>query len=800
MKIFKYARYSVLGCLLLFSKLYAQQISGRVLNQEGSIPFAGISLLRWDDSVKVKTQVADTAGAFVLANVSPGNYILHISALGHHPFYSERIPMQLSNEVLHLGDLLMEEAAAILEEITITKRKDLLEQRLDRLVMNVEGSALAVGNTALELLSKTPGVAVTDDGKVSIKGRPGGLIMINGKQTYLSGDQLINLLRGLQASEITRIEVLSNPSAKEDAAATGGLIDIVLKKPVRKGFNGNLTVDGGTGRGARMGASLAVHHRSEKWLAFGSYNQYYSNLENREQETRLFGTEYLSEQSRTVRPKLRSNNFRMGVDYEWNKKNTLGFLVNGGFGKYPTVEPNTNALFSSSPKNLVRVAETHTVGKQWWEDMLYNLHYVYQINDKGHRISVDIDAVTHFDKMDQQLDTRYLGGNGAESGPIASRLGDIPSDNTIYVGKVDYQLPLSQQLRLEAGWKGSRVRMENDLRYDTLANGVFVIDEGTSNHFIYREQIQAGYLNVRQTYGNWQIQTGLRAEQTRTKGRQVTIDSTFTRHYIQLFPSVFVMHEWGRQKMQVGYSRRIQRPSFWDMNPFRVYDDPFSYYEGNPQLLPSMVNSFELGHSWKGVIHTVLNYSHATDVVNDLLWRDAGNITYSKPQNSGSFVNYGLSVTVSTKLTGWWTANHVANLYRNIYRFGAQDERSRYTFRLNSQHAMGLGKGWRSELSGFYDSGNLMGVTSYLSRYQINIGIQKEILSGKGTLKMSVNDLTRNSAYRYKRDYEGIQLFHYGNPDSRFVLFSFTYRLGQMVNNTQVTRETGSEELKGRLK
>jgi len=796
---------------------YAQQkeISGRLVDEQGNeIAFAAVSLIQLTDSAVIKSSLADSAGAFYFRGIKPEvSYFIKISAMGFKPYRSKPFVHQDTGLNYLLGDIRLVSDDFLLQEVVISGAPPLVEQQLDKVILNVENSVLAAGSNVLELLGKTPGVTAGDDGTVSLKGRNGTLVMLNGKPTYLSDLQLANLLRGMSAANVQRIEVMNNPSARYDASGNGGIINIVLKKPIKGGINGAVSVNGGTGRGAILGGTASLNYRSEKWNMYGSYDQYYRNSKSFDDIMRYYyGSEgvasgrakQLSNQHTIIEPRLRSNNFRVGIDLFLNERNTLGFLVNGGLGKYPTRQPTRNTLSALPQQNLIWQANTLTEGKERWEDFLYNINFEHQFDTDGHMLTADLDYVSHYDRMDQQLDTRYIVEQGAVQRPRAVRIGDIPSNNDIYVGKIDYTLPYATGGKLEAGWKSSYVETENNIKYDTLSNEGYVYDASTSNHFIYKEQIHAGYANLKNSWGAFTLQLGLRGEYTATKGEQITSDSSFTRNYFKLFPSGFLaVNVSEKHKLQAGYSRRIQRPSYWDLNPFRVYVDPFSYYEGNAQLLPAFVNSFEIGYSYRSFIHVALNYNESTDVVNSLVGLLANtNITYEKPANLGAHTNYGVSVTTTTAITSWWTGTQFVNLYRNKYTIQSKQEdvkRAGNTLTFNSQNMFKLGNGWRAELSGFYLSGLVTGVSKLKAYHLLSAGIQKDLLGDQANIKLMVNDIFRGNRFKQEQIYGDVAIYSLRNADSRSAILSFTYRFGK-ENNAGRKRNTGSEDLKNRIK
>ncbi|PUV22028.1 outer membrane beta-barrel family protein [Sphingobacterium athyrii] len=804
---------SLLWVCTLFSS-QAQKtnhIKGQTVGEDKqAIPYVSILLYRVKDGTLASTAASDSTGNFRFTNLKAGTYFIKVKSLTHQDTFSPHFRLEEHFDEYDLGKILLLQNNAYLAEVVVERKKQFIEQQQDKLVFNIENSTLADGNNGLELLSKIPGVAVDESGSLSIKGKSGATVMINGKITYLSADQLANLLRSTSSMDINKIEVMSNPNAKQDAAGSAGIINIVLKKGLKQGFNGSVSANAGAGRGAHLGGSLNLNYRTEKINVFGIYNQYFQNLEYYNSLTRYFYTDRgsdpdsYSQQENTIQPKLRSNNFRVGMDYSINSKQTIGFLINGGFGKYPKYEPTTNSLRNFNTDNLISASTTVTEGKERWRDMLYNFNYNLKLNDKGHELKLDLDFVDHYSKMDQQLNTAYHNVGPSTSLANSSRIGDIPSDNQVYVAKLDYTLPLPKEYKLEAGWKSSDVRTENDLHYDTLQNDQYVPDLGTSNHFIYKETIHAGYVNLSKSWHKFSTQLGIRGEYTRTRSHQITLNEQFERSYFKLFPAAFLTYTANdNHKVQTSYSYRVQRPSFWDLNPFRVYTDPFSYAEGNSNLNPAYEHSFELAYTYASKYVLTLNYAQRSNVVNGILGRDPLNpyITFERPENIGSFKNYGISFIAPTQLTSWWSATHFANYYRNEYELPQEDEliiRKGNTLSLNSQNSFKLPEGWSIELGGNYVSGLTVGISHIKSYGQVYSGIQKNLLNKKATLKLVVNDIFRTNNRRYETISPTIRLIGRSNPDSRTAILSFSYRFGGSQNAT-AQRATGSEDIKSRL-
>lgn len=786
------------SCGLLAQRVY---ITGRLIDPEQkAVGYAGLYLYRQGDSVHLSSSQSDSLGYFKLPAERAGNYQFKVRYIGYQAYSSEVFRLTAPLRNFSAGNVHLVPEQQNLRTVEISGVRPTVQQLMDKTVLNIENSLLGQGGHVLELLSKLPGVTADESGTVSLKGRPGTNIMINGKLTYLSASQLANLLRGTSSAAVSRIELMSNPSARYDAAGKGGIINIILKKNIKTGLNGTLSLNTGAGKGLRWGSGGSLNYKNDRVNVFGNYTYVHQNLESTSDTERQFSGSSL--QHMLEKARLRAHNFRAGMDLFVDEKSTIGFLVNGAIGRYPSFQDTKNELFGSTGEHSWD-ARTNTLGREHWKDWSYNLNFVHKFDDQGHELSLDADYVYHFSAMDQHLDTRYLEPNTGTLKRFSSRKGDIPSRNDVYVAKLDYTLPFGKQGKLEAGWKGSLVKTDNNLRYDTLSQGNFVPDLGTTNHFKYKEQIQALYLNLKQSFGQFSIQAGLRGEYTQTQGHQLRTDSIVNRNYFKLFPSLFLSHKLNEQdKIQLGYSRRMERPGYWDLNSFRIYTDPFSYEEGNPYLRPAMVNAFELSYSFRSNYHVGIFYNNSTDVLGRLNGQSGPQVIYSRPMNLATFVNYGANFNFSWTVTSWWNSNHFLNLFRNEFNIlegGTEKKRQQNSVHFDAQHYFKPAQGWKLELNGLYRSREVSGIFSTKAYYMINAGIQKELFKGKGNLNLLFTDLFKSKKYTQWSDYQGISIYNQYRPDSRSFSLSLSYRFGAETA-AQRNRNTGAEELKSRLK
>jgi len=786
------------------------KVSGKLESEAGeALSFATVGLSRSADSSFVKGELCDEEGRFYFENIPLGAYYVQISYFGLEDHKGKTFEVSAANSSIDLGTIVLKEDAQTLEAVTITGRKPLIEQTQDKLIVNVDKSVLAEGNTALELLEKSPGIVVDENGKISLKGKGGVSVMLNGKLTYLSDDELADLLRGTNSASVEKIEIITNPSSRYDAEGMGGIINIVLKKDNKKGLNGGVNSYIARSRATRYGAGFTMNYQAGKFNAFGSYNHGYRGEVEYVSYTRRFRTngtvsdpDRVSYMHTTTDEPLYTNNARAGIDYYLNERNILGFVSKANVGTYYNFNTTTNSLQNASGDELMNT-RTDNNNRTAWNSLLFNLNYVRKIDDKGRELSADLDFSNNLNRSRQRMDTRYFQDPVLSAEYLAARKGNVPSLTQVYVGKIDYRHPVEKLGELEAGLKSSYVTVDNNLRYDTLANDEWMPDASWSNHFKYDETIHAAYLSLNRKMGKFSFMAGLRGEYTETVGRQITTDSVVKLSYLQLFPSFFLTREINNaNSLQVSYSRRVGRPDYDDLNPFRFFRDPYMYFEGNPFLRPELTHSLELSHSFDSKIITTLNYSYTSDVINWMMGQiDSLNLTYQSPQNLMSQINYGVSVVGTFSVTSWWMHNSFINVFRNQYKGdhkGGELNNRIISAHYNTQNTFRFGKGISGELSGFYNSPTVYGVFVNRSYWVMSAGIQKQVLNKKGTVKLAVNDIFQGRRRVNRARYENLDISSNIRFDSRVVTLSFSYRFGGDVK-TERERKSAIEDIQDRV-
>ena len=643
---------------------YAQtgQISGKVVDkQDQPMEYATIMLLQASDSSLVKGAISDSLGSYQFENVPLGNYRISAGMVGFNKQTSEMFSLTENHSTHLLQPLLMEEETQALEEVIVEAQRPLLEQQADRLVINVEGSILAGGGTAMEVLEKSPGITVDRDGNISLKGKQGVIVMMDGKQSYLSPQEVSNMLSNMSADAIEKIELITNPSAKYDAAGNSGIINIKTKKNKNRGMNGSLTAGTGYGRYGKVNTGLNLNYRQGKINLFGSYdyryNHGYSNTFVIDRYS-ITPTDTTIFNQNNYRPFWSTNHqFKGGVDWFLNDKNTLGLLVRGYSNVLELDITGDATAVNPAGENLLWL-DSRNDAYHGYDNMSYNLNYRRTFEQEGQEFTADLDYSRFLGTTFNGIDNYYYYGAVA-AGPDSSQhlRSDIPSVIDIKVAKVDYVHPLGKKGgRFEVGAKSSTVTTDNDVHFDERQGEEWAVDRGKTNHFIYEENIHAAYLNWSGKIGAYDLQAGLRGEQTSYKGESITMDSVVSDDYLKLFPSLFIGRQFSEaHQLNLSYSRRIDRPSYQSLNPFIYYLDPYQYYQGNPLLQPQFTHNLELSHTLKGMYITSIGYSHTSDVLTQVTEQDdIRKVTKATTRNLQTLTSYNLTMSAPISVAKWW--------------------------------------------------------------------------------------------------------------------------------------------------
>jgi iron complex outermembrane receptor protein len=800
-------KYLMLASLLICSfTAFSQKVTGTVKDAQGNpLPSATVFLMEIKDSSVTKMAISQLSGSYEFNNIRAGNYFVTASHTGYTTIKSQPFETNELGET-KIPVIVMEKAGSSLQTVTITSKKPLVEVKADKMILNVEASINAAGSDALELLRKSPGVMVDRDDNISLSGKNGVQIFLDGRPLPLTGKDLADYLKSLNSASIEAIEIITNPSAKYDAAGNAGIINIRLKKNKTFGTNGSVTAGYSIGVFPKYTGGLSLNNRNKGFNIFGNYNYTSSNNVNfmtlrREQLDTLF------EQGSNILTTLDAHNFKAGVDYFLNTSHTIGIMINGN------ISDNHFSNYSRTPISYIptgkvdRILVADNTNEFKRKNLNYNLNYRFA-DTSGRTLNLDADYGSYQLRANQlQPNYYYDPENSNELYRVVNTM-ITPTNIKIYTVRVDYETGLKKG-RLGVGGKTSFINTENNFeRYNVNGNSK-LLDLNRSNFFEYRENIHALYINYNRQFTGLMVQAGLRMENTNTDGLSYPLQSdgsidksgkqVFTRNYTGYFPSgALTFNKNPLSQWNFTYSRRIDRPAYQDLNPFELKLDEYTFQKGNIFLLPQYTNSFGITHTYQYKLNTTLNYSKVRDVHTQLVDTTEQSKSFLTKKNMATQDIISLNISYPLQLK-WYTLFANMNTYYSHYiaDFGParKVDLDVFVFNIYIQHGFNFGKDWTGEISGWYVSPSIWQGFSKSSRmWSANAGLQKLILKGSGSLKVAVSDIFQSMRWKGVSNFAGQHIVSKGGWESRLLKLNLTWRFGNTQVKAARERKTGAEE------
>ncbi|MEM8525004.1 MAG: TonB-dependent receptor [Bacteroidota bacterium] len=782
-------------------------IKGKVQDAEAQpLAYANVVLYNAVDSSVLKLELSDEEGKYQFSQLEANNYYIQVSFVG--------LPTQTtaSFTLSEGGDYTVPTVEMIadaneLEAVTVTAQRPLLELKPDMMVMNVESSAIAVGDNALELLRKAPGVVIDNNENVSLLGKAGVLIYIDGKPSPLGGADLAAFLKTMQSSEIESIEIITNPSSKYDAQGNAGIINIKLKRAKGLGSNANLNLTYAQGQTMQYNASINGNHRNKFLNVFGNCSHNYGeNVNFNEFYREQFG--FTFDQRADQGGNWRSNNFRLGTDFFLGKKHTLGFLINGFFSDNVWDSESRAAISmvgNPSPDSIL-LAQSNTTSDRM--NVNYNVNYRFD-NGKGRSLNIDADyGKFDIDRMEDQPNFYVSPTN--EENILSSSIVEIITPTLIDIAtfKVDYEQPLGDG-KLGAGAKVSYVNTDNSFDFFDVLDGQSILNKDVSNQFEYSENVNAAYANYNQKFGKLGVLAGLRMEHTNSEGDLTsfvaTEDDNVKRNYLDFFPSGGLTYDLNeKNSFRLNYSRRINRPSYQDLNPFRQRLDELTFEKGNPFLQPEYTNKVELTHTFMYAINTTIGFDHTRDLIAQLTDAETEKSAFITYRNLAERYSYTLNISGGIPIKDWWSAyvSLTGAHQQNQADFGEGKtlDLEVTTFNAYAQNNFKLPGEFNLEVSGWYTSPSIWeGSFKMEEMWALNAGVSKKILDGRGSLKLSISDIFRTNVFRGRSIFGDLDMTVQGGWDSRRVRVNFSYLFGDNQVKSR-RRRTGLEAESKRIK
>ena len=792
----------------IFAQAQKATVKGKVIDKNSmALNAITISLLNAKDSFRVKSVLSDAEGNFLIENKNEGKFLISASAVGCQTTYSTLFNMG-ENKIAFIKLTLLP-LNKTLDNVSVVTKKAFIERKLDKTVINVEASITSAGSTAMEVLEKSLGVSVDRDGKISLKGKQGVIILIDGKQTYMGSQDLANYLQSMPAANLDQIELMPNPSAKYDASGNSGVINIKTKRNKQKGFNGSVKNTLAVGKYLRTFNTVNLNYKNGKFNVFSTFgvNQRKSFQElviNRKYYDASSNLYAIFDQTATFKRSNNNNNAKIGVDYYASKKTTVGVVFTGSIS--PSAQDSKNISYLKNADAVTNsILSSNATDEEKWKNTSINLNLRHVFDSAGRELTVDVDALQYKSLHDQNFQSENYTPLWVKQSS-ENLISKLPALINVYSAKIDYVHPFKSGLKLETGIKTSFVNTDNVADYFNVIVGATVVDNDKTNQFKYKENINAAYLNFNKEFKKWSLQTGLRLENTNYKGIQfgnpVKPDSAFNKSYTGLFPTMFAGYKLN-DKNQFGFSygRRISRPDYESLNPFIFFIDKYTYEAGNPFLKPMYANVFEFSHTYNKFLTSNLNYTHSKDMFNEY-FEQSGYATIVKQNNYGSIDDISLSLNAELKPTKWWAMMPYAEFNYNkvnsqLYGFILNTSGTGFSSNINNQFT--FKKGWSAELSGFYRSQMKRGQFEIASMKQISTGISKQILKSKGSLKLNVADIFNSGRQKGIVNIQKTVAAFTQKRDSRNVGITFSYRFGKPLK-IQQRKSGGAGDEQSRIK
>lgn len=805
--------------------LNAQKISGLVIQPDGkAVEYATVMLYSAADSSLVKGAITGTDGQYELENIAAGRYFINANVVGMGNGVVPVFDYDGGNKMLE--KITLQESSTEISQVTVVARRPVIEVKADKTVVNVEGNMNSQGQNALELLRKAPGVVVDNNDNIMLKGKNSVRFQIDGRDVPMDSKDLAGYLKGLRAEDIAAIELITNPSAKYDASGNAGIINIKTRKNRALGTNGSIGGEAIYGESLKGGGRLTFNHRNQWANVFGNYNSHYGDWHN---EMNLVRDQFESrdvngdgtisdgegitrrfDQTSKMKDNNNNHNFKLGSDFFLNSKNTLGFIVDGRTAHGPWSN-DSRTYISDLPTvdDIDSVLVATNYQPQNRKNLNFNLNYRFA-DTSGHELAIDVNRGLYRYRAESLQSNYYT--DPTEEVVLQEKIyrNNTPTDIDMFIIKADYEQPFLKG-KLGTGLKMNKVETDNTFDFYNVIDDVPQIDTNRSNRFVYDERVTAGYVNYNIQVKKWSFQAGLRAEYTDWKGDLTSLkpdgNQMVEDNYLDFFPSAAVTYSMNdKNQFNLTYSRRIDRPSYRDLNPFEDKLDELTYRKGNPFLRPQYTHSVELTHTFMGFLNTTLGYSHTSDMFTEYIDTASGGASYLTQGNIADQDNYSISIGAPLPIAKWWEGylniTGYINSFDANFREGFSYSESIAAYNLYCENTFILPKGWSFQVSGWFNSPTIwQAVFRSKAMGAMDVGVKKQIFDGDGTISLTVGDVLGTAGWKSVNDFTpGLYMTGQGTWESQTVRLNVDYKFGNKNVKGARQRKTGVEDVNSRIK
>jgi len=795
----------VICCLLvfiLFAGSAKAQITATIIDKTTHNPLskANISLQNTKDSIVDKTVTQDS-GFFSFKNIPDGNYILTVSYVGYDDYV---VGIDIADHATStlLDTIQLSHTDKNLNQVVVVGKKPFVEFNPNQITLNVAQSPVAVNGSAYDVIKRAPGVMENLTG-LTFRGKT-TLILINGRPTYLSGSDLKQMLSDMPASNIDKVQIIPNPSAKYDANAQS-VIDIKLAKNNSYGLNGVFTGGLGAGDQLRYNGGLSLNYRKGNINIYGNYNYEHNEQSYDMQSDRLLTpTDQILEDNKEQRIRY-NNTYKVGADYTISKNSTAGILFTGYTNFRSRSSVDSIRLIHAAP--LADSFSTVTMnGNAIFSNPTINAYYKITFDTSGKSLTLNADYFNYKKQWTDNYITNYYTADKVQYQPPYLLRDSSPGNNNVYSFAADYTNPIKNG-RIEAGVKITNTKTDNNVLWQYQDGTVWLVDTTQTNHFVYSENITAGYISCNRTFGKYQFTLGIRGEETVTRSNLITKDQAHDSSYFGFFPNVLIQYSKNENNVfSIGYHKNIDRPDFNMINPFIVYISKYSFFAGNPYIKPEIDNTVSLTYTYKKLLNLGISYGHATNDIATLVVTGANNSVGIISGNVSEVNALTFSANWSGTIYKFWNFNISNQL---IYVKYDDDSGKGYDLYRGSngwvyegqlQNTFKFRKGWAAELAVGYNSIIPSGVYIVKPVFGSDVGVQKMIMHDKGKLTLSLSDIFNTESMNYSTNFMGIDESVNYKSETRFVKLQFTYKFGNKNVKQQATRPSAIADISKRMK
>ena len=758
------------------------RVVGRVFDKDLPLEFVTATIFKQADTGRVAYYATtDTSGSFIIEGIELGDYLVKFNLIGYKQS-AQKFSVTAASALVKFDNYLQRNDLNFLEAVTVTSQKKLIEKTPQGFIVNAAANITATGGTATDILKNTPTVSVDAEGAITLRGKT-PLILINGRNSNLSNPDQI------PASSIESIEIINNPTAKYDANAESGIINIKLKKNKQNGTNGAVALGAGLGSRGRINSSFIINQKTKKWnLGLGYDNRFAGRTRKINGGRTNFNLpdEYLLNQNRQDKRLEQLQNLKFNADFTPDNKNTFSFEAIGNMEGQDNNENLNSALYKQN-NNLNANTNRHSIEIARSKVAEFSLDYNRKFSNERKALSANISSSINKDRENTDITSQSLDKNNIGTGsPWYQRTHNYENGH-VSTAKLDYVFPVSKRASIESGYKGIYRSIHADYQTSDLINNVEIINTGASNIFTFNEQVQAAYIQYSSSFGkasteNWKYTLGVRAEQVLNDGNTQNNSTKFTNSYLKLFPTASLVYYHSADEFwKISYGKRINRPGLGQLNPFTDITDSLNPHSGNPNLKPEIIHAIEFGFSkeWNNYsLSSNLFYRYAINTIRQYAQLQPNGANLSFPVNIGNATTYGIENVFNAKPSSWYDFNASLSLFQqklngdNVSMDAVQSAFGWYTKLINNFVPWQNGK---IQVTGNYNSAVPTPQGKRIAQYFVDLGFQQKLGRGNARLGLTVSDIFNTFKSGYVNNTQEFSNYRYGKADTRAFIITFAY-------------------------